>query len=175
MNLSPSMLKFSIVVASIALGIGITAPTITITPGAGELTALVELLSPGELEPRTYSIARVIQALFDGGDYFLAVALAVFSIIFPIVKLGFYWVSADGGTPGGGWKFLRGIDRLGKFSMAEVFLLALTAFALKDLPGDTMVQIRYGFYVFFAAVLLSLLISACLRRQRNPPESLLPN
>ena len=51
--------------------------------------------------------------------------------------------------------------------MAEVFLLALTAFALKDLPGDTMVQIRYGFYVFFAAVLLSLLVSAGLRHRRK--------
>ena len=39
MNLSPPMLKFAIVVASIALGIGITAPTITIS-GRDRLAAI---------------------------------------------------------------------------------------------------------------------------------------
>ena len=170
MNLSPPTLKFAILVASIALGIGITAPTITITPGAGELTPLVKLLSPNELLPQTYSILGVIQALFLGGDYFLASALGIFSILFPITKLGFYWLSASESIWKGPWKFLRGVDKLGKFSMAEVFLLALTAFALKDLPGDTMVSLQYGFYVFFASVLSSLLISAVLRKKARPKD-----
>ena len=82
MNLPPPTLKFSIIVSSVALGIGMTAPTITITPGAGELTPLVELLSPQELEPRSYSIIGVIEKLYDGGDWFLAGALSIFSIFF---------------------------------------------------------------------------------------------
>lgn len=170
MNLPRPTLRFAIIASSVALGIGMTAPTITITPGAGELTPLVELLSPQELEPSSYSIIGVIEKLFDGGDWFLAAALFIFSIIFPITKLGFYWLSVSSpGTWESPWKILEGVDHLGKFSMAEVFLLALTAFALKDLPGDSRVQVEYGFYVFFASVLLGLLISAGIgKKPQNP-------
>ena len=173
MNLPPPTLKFSIIVSSVALGIGMTAPTITITPGAGELTPLVELLSPQELEPRSYSIIGVIEKLYDGGDWFLAGALSIFSIFFPVTKLGFYWLSVRGtGAWKSPWGILEGVDRFGKFSMAEVFLLALTAFALKDLPGDSRVQVEYGFYVFFASVLLGLLISVSIKK--SPPTEPVP-
>ena len=173
MNLPLPTLKFAIIVSSVALGIGMTAPTITITPGAGELTFLVELLSPRELEPRSYSILGVIETLFDGGDWFLAAVLSIFSILFPVTKLGFYWLSVCGaGAWKSPWGILEGVDRLGKFSMAEVFLLALIAFGLKDLPGDSRVQVEYGIYVFFASVLLGLLISISIKK--SPPTEPVP-
>ncbi|MEE3052793.1 MAG: paraquat-inducible protein A [Planctomycetota bacterium] len=176
MNLPLPTLKFAIIVSSVALGIGITAPTITITPGAGELTPLVELLTPQELEPRTYSILGFIKDLFEGGSYgdcFLGVALLIFSIIFPAAKLGFYWLSICGdGSWRSPWKLLEGIDRFGKFSMAEVFLLALIVFAVKTLPGGSKADLEYGTYVFFASVLLALLISISIKK--GPPTKPAP-
>ena len=53
------------------------APTLTIVPSAGELTWLVEFLSPEDLEPTTYSILGVIEKLFSTGDGFLGVVLHV--------------------------------------------------------------------------------------------------
>ena len=171
MKLSLPILKFLILLSSVALGVGMTAPTITITPGAGDLTPLIELLAPDELDTRSYSIIGMIGKLIEAEDWFLAVTLFIFSILFPTTKLGFYWLSAT--RPTGresSRRFLKGIDHFGKFSMAEVFLLALTIFALKDLPGGTGVQIQYGFYVFFPSVLLSLLISIAMGKTTQGPS-----
>lgn len=165
------LLKPLILLSSVTLGIGITAPTITITPQIGEFTGdlswVIEHFYPDKLAPKTYSVIGTI-GLIIKRDWLLGVGLIVFSIIFPVTKLGFYWLSASG--PAGKSRartFLGGIERFGKFSMAEVFLLALIMLFIKDLPGMGA-KLHYGIYVFSASVILSLLISILM--PKNPAE-----
>lgn len=175
MNHPVPMLKIAILTSAVALGIGVTAPTITINPGAGGFTFWVELFAPQELTPKSFSILGVIGALFKAGDLFLAIVLATFSLLFPISKLGFYWLStSQGGALPGSLGFMKGVDRLGKFSMAEVFLLALIAFTFKALPGDTSVRIEYGAYVFFTSVISSLIISIIIGKNAPAQSPGLP-
>ena len=171
------LLKLLILLSSVALGIGITAPTITITPEIGEFTGelswVIELLHPEKLAPKTYSVIGTI-GLIIKKDWLLGTALIVFSILFPVTKLGFYWLSIN--SPAGKSRarsFLRGIDRFGKFSMAEVFLLALIMLFIKDLPGMGA-KLHYGIYVFSASVILSLLISILMPKAPPQPEEKTP-
>ena len=171
------LLKLLILLSSVALGIGITAPTITITPEIGEFTGefswVIEHLYPEKLAPKTYSVIGTI-GLIIKKDWLLGAALIVFSILFPVTKLGFYWLSIN--SPAGKSRarsLLRGIDRFGKFSMAEVFLLALIMLFIKDLPGMGA-KLHYGIYVFSASVILSLLISILMPKAPPQPEEKTP-
>ena len=93
---------------------------------------MVEIISPETLGSTTYSILGVIDKLFAGGDWFLGGILALFSVAFPVAKLALYWVVAGCGPDlGGATDLLKWTHRAGKFSMAEVFALALMVVVVK--------------------------------------------
>ena len=120
-------------------------------------------MSPEELIPTTYSILGVIGKLLDGGDLFLGVILGLFSVVFPIAKLGLYWVAAGGGPEVGRASGLLGwTHRAGKFSMAEVFALALMVVVVKTLPGGSTASVEWGAFVFVASVIGAICISFVL-------------
>tara|TARA_B100001094_G_scaffold308990_1_gene342205 strand:+ start:1203 stop:1652 length:450 start_codon:yes stop_codon:yes gene_type:complete len=148
------------------------APTLTIVPSAGELTWLVEFLSPDYLEPTTYSILGVIVKLFSTGDRFLGVVLVLFSVLFPVGKLALYWIAAGCGPDlGRASGLLKWAHRAGKFSMAEVFAMALIVVVVKTLPGGSTAEVQWGAYVFVASVLSTILVSFGLDRACEPNES----
>ena len=124
---------------------------------------MIEFLSPEELVPTTYSILGVIGKLLDGGDLFLGVILGLFSVVFPIAKLGLYWVATGCGPDvGRASGLLRWTHRAGKFSMAEVFALALLVIVVKTLPGGSTASVEWGAYVFVASILGAILVSFAL-------------
>lgn len=107
--------------------------------------------------------------LLREGEIFLFLVIFVFSVLFPILKLAvalYLWLLADVERPG----FLRSlawIETLGKWSMLDVFVVALSVVAIQ-VSIVTAVTIHAGIYLFSAAVVLSLLavgrISALARR-----------
>ncbi|MFP6900762.1 MAG: paraquat-inducible protein A [Opitutales bacterium] len=158
-----SVLRVGVLINAVLLGFGLSAPTLTIHPKAGDFTWLLEIFSPDELVPTTYSILGVIGQLFEGGDMFLGVILGVFSVVFPVAKLGLYWVVAGCGPElGRASGLLKWTHRAGKFSMAEVFALALMVVVVKTLPGDTTASVEWGAYVFVASVLGTIFVSFAL-------------
>ncbi|MHC4225304.1 MAG: paraquat-inducible protein A, partial [Planctomycetota bacterium] len=48
------------------------------------------------------------------------------------------------------------VSALGKYSMVDVFFIALLVLASQTLPGGTSVEIRWGAYAFAAAALVAL-------------------
>lgn len=145
------------------LGLGLSGPTLTIQPRAGGFTWLVEVFSPDDLNPTTYSILGVIDQLFEGGDVFLGVILSLFSVVFPVGKLGLYWVVAGCGPDlGSATGLLKWTHRAGKFSMAEVFALALMVVVVKTLPGGSTASVEWGAFVFVASVIGAIFISFVL-------------
>ena len=155
--------RVGVLISAILLGFGLSGPTLTIDPNFADFTWLVKIISPEDLESTTYSILGVIGKLMDGDNLFLGVILGLFSVVFPVAKLGLYWVAAgcssDIGRASG---LLPWVHRAGKFSMAEVFALALIVVVVQTLPGGSTASVKWGAYVFVASILGSIFVSFAL-------------
>jgi uncharacterized paraquat-inducible protein A len=124
--------RFIIAVSSLLLGLGLIAPTLTIYPQAGDLTWIVNIIAPEELVTSTFSILGVIEKLFLTNDLFLAILLALFSVFSPILKLSLYWFATSVNDSKKFERVLKVVHYVGKFSMAEVFALALIIVVIKS-------------------------------------------
>jgi uncharacterized paraquat-inducible protein A len=151
--------RFLIACSSLLLGLGLIGPTLTIFPKAGDLTWFIKIIAPEELEVSTYSILGVIQKLFLTNDIFLAVILAIFSVFSPVLKLSFYWHATGLKDSKKFNSTLQVIHYVGKFSMAEVFALALIIVVIKSFPGGSTAQLEWGAYLFTFSIICSMLVS----------------
>jgi uncharacterized paraquat-inducible protein A len=151
--------RFLIACSSLLLGLGLIGPTLTIFPKAGDLTWFIKIIAPEELEVSTYSILGVIQKLFLTNDIFLAVILAIFSVFSPVLKLSFYWHATGLKDSKKFNSTLQIIHYVGKFSMAEVFALALIIVVIKSFPGGSTAQLEWGAYLFTFSIICSMLVS----------------
>jgi paraquat-inducible protein A len=104
------------------------------------------------------SILDAIAVLWREDQIFLSTVVAIFSIVFPALKIGaalWLWYAVDAENHG----LHRALDRLealSRWSMLDVFLAALTIVAIQvSLIGE--VTTHLGLYVFTAAVVLSML------------------
>lgn len=155
-----------IALSAFLLGLGLIAPTLTIYPKAGELTWLIEILAPEELETSTYSIIGVIGKLYQLNDVFLALLLCLFSVMAPVSKLTLYWQACSlSFRPKEFNRLLKAVHYVGKFSMAEVFTIALIIVVVKSFPGGSTAQLEWGAYVFTASVACSIIASIGLEKK----------
>jgi len=154
-----NLTRFLIACSSILLGLGLIGPTLTIFPKAGDLTWFIKIIAPEELAVSTYSILGVIQKLFQTNDLFLAILLALFSVFSPVLKLSFYWHATGLKNPKKFKSMLEVIHYIGKFSMAEVFALALIIVVIKSFPGGSTAQLEWGAYLFTFSIICSMLVS----------------
>ena len=113
------------------------------------------------------SLLQGIWELALEGEYFLFVLLAGFSVVFPAIKLLLgllLWYGAA--EPARQSRWLRWLDFLGRWSMLDVFVVALVVVAVKVSLIDE-VELHGGLYAFTSAILLSML---CLRRMEALAE-----
>lgn len=137
--------KLMVYAASLLLGLGIFAPCMTVVPRFGEFSFLVAALRPEYGARQVYSIAGGIRALLTGGHCLVGGVILVFSVIFPLWKLGVLLHAAreaEGGGAAGA--SLRLIEILGRYSMLDVLVLALLVLAIKGLPGGSQVELNWG-------------------------------
>jgi uncharacterized paraquat-inducible protein A len=156
-----------ILVSSILLGIGLVAPTMTIHPKAGEITWLMELIDPESMKPVTYSILGIILELVYMKDWFMVIVLSIFSVVFPIGKLCAFWYHSYTFKEPKSFSLYNGSKILGKFSMAEVFVLSLFLISMKSLPGGTLVKLEYGCGIYFFSVMTSMISSMLINKTRR--------
>jgi paraquat-inducible protein A len=111
-----------------------------------------------------YSVLTGIAGLWDDGQHILAVVILFFSVLFPVAKLGLLWCvwtlrySTEQRTLVIVW-----LERLGKWSMLDVFAVAILVVAAK-LGAAADVRPRPGVYVFGAAVVLSMIATGLTER-----------
>ena len=104
------------------------------------------------------SILESCMILWREGEIFLFAVIALFSIVFPLIKLTlalYLWYRADAASPAL-QRSLGWIEALGKWSMLDVFVVALIVVAIQ-VSLITDVTVHAGIYAFTAAVLLSIL------------------
>ena len=111
----------------------------------------------------TVTLLSALEDLLKKGHVILFLIIFVFSILFPLFKLSimlYIWNAPAGAIV---QKLLKLIHHLGKWSMLDVFVVALMIVSIKfDQVAE--VKIHYGLYLFLSAVILSMLISAVSTR-----------
>ena len=125
-------------------------------------------------EGRTYylyqnkSVFQLIGLLFTGGNFLVGFALLIFSVIFPLIKLTSTLIALI--TPKSVYakKSVNVINKLGKWSMADVFVsavfLAVFSFTNMNEGVDTSAQTLIGLYFFLTFVILSIVSGIFLNK-----------
>jgi paraquat-inducible protein A len=132
---------------------GVFLPCMTVYPQAGEFTGFLSLLAPDEFKETSYSILSGIGEMFDSGSPVTGAVLFIFSIIFPFWKLSTFFRALYGRNQGKAFKLAL---VLGKYSMLDVFVLAVLIVNIKGLPGGSRVELESGIYFFAVSVILSI-------------------
>ncbi len=144
------LLSLAIIGAAVCLALGISLPIL-------KLTKFMFWTSE-------YSLMTTVEVLIRQGQTFLGLVVLVFSIIFPIVKLLYLMLVST--LPAAELrrhaKRLRAIEWIGKWSMHDVLVLALTIFFLKS-QGVYDAASLPAVYLFTTAVVLMILSYAWLK------------
>lgn len=114
-------------------------------------------------EKNTYSVLSGAWELFRANEFFLAAVIVIFSVLFPLAKLASLFLLCHDGIGRSRELHFRAHAFLGKWSMLDVFVIALLVVSLK--LGDLVdVQIHCGIYFFAASVLLTMLLTQLLHK-----------
>src|SRR6185295_4105994 len=131
------------------------------------LTAALALLLAGLFLPFTavtklwlfenqVSVYDGLITLAGKGEFFLFTILLVFTVTFPLVKIvSLLLVWLRRGLERAQVRKLYGFaSNLGKWSMLDVFVLAILVLLLRS-SAAASIQVQIGFYLFFASVMLT--------------------
>ena len=128
------------------LAIGLIAPIITFTKFV--------------FIHNTFSILSACWNLLKQGQIFLFVVIFLFSVILPIIKLALLTrlVLMDSIITASTKKFLEWIHRFGKWSMLDVFIVAILVVVVK-LGAIGNVEKHIGLYAYAGAAMLIILLT----------------
>ena len=113
----------------------------------------------------TYSLPHSVQLLWDSKLYVLAVIVVAFSVVFPFVKLLVLGAIVTGKARGArAGSLLAFVERFGKWSMVDVFLVCLMLALANDQLLISAVP-RIGILCFTCAIALSMVTSAWMQAQ----------
>jgi len=145
------IISCSLLIASIAFGLGLVLPLVKFEKFYffSENPSLIELIT----------------TLWAGGDNWIAVLVALFSILFPLIKM---LIVFDAAISRQSKQFPRWISYLSKWSMMDVLLVALIIFGAKTSGVATAIS-QPGIWFYATAALFSV-IAAELLNQRNKED-----
>lgn len=167
---SPSLLVLT-AISFISLLFGVALPSVRITPELGSIWIEVPaaLLYDEAVETKTWSILQLVWTLAASGHYALMILVFVFSVIFPLAKALFIaWRTlglARRLRPSRGLSWtVRLMHKLARWSMLDVFVIALTVVAFEDFPG-AKAEALIGTYLFAVSVITAKLALIMKRRE----------
>ena len=112
----------------------------------------------------TFSVLTGIESLWHEHQKVLAVIVFVFSILFPIGKLWcLAWIWFGRFTDEARVHALRWFNHLGKWSMLDVFIVAMTIVIAK-IAALVDARARVGVYIFAASIALSIIAGMRVER-----------
>ena len=140
-------LRVLIVITAMLFAIGIVAPIIT--------------LNKWVVFENTFSIASGVFELIKNGQFFLFVIISGFSILLPVLKIHVLYKIVSKSTVNQNRlsRYIQLMHHYGRWSMLDVLVVAILVVSVK-LGAIAEVETRFGLYVFAAAVLIMMLITA---------------
>ena len=146
------LLSFAIIGAAVCLALGISLPIIRLTKYVFWSTE--------------HSLLSTVEVLIHDGQMFLGFTILIFSIVLPVLKLLYLLLVST--LPAAEivrqHQRLKALEWLGKWSMHDVLVLALTIFFIKA-QGLYDAASLAGVYFFTAAVMLMILSYAWLHNE----------
>ena len=146
---------FTIITASlISWFVGILAPIMTI-----EVFKDLPLVGHTIFKYESKSIWATIQTLWDIDRYFIAVMVGLFSVVIPVIKTFAVYISIFYK------KSLKIMNFIGKWSMADVFIVALLLANLTlNTDEYTDAEMQMGLYFFTMYVIFSIIATYVAHR-----------
>ncbi len=159
-------------IAVIALAVGLTTPILSI-----EASKDLPMLGDTVLQFQSKGIMTTISGLWENGNQWLALLLLLFSVLLPLLKTGVAWLTLFSRTHRISLRGLHLSRHLGKWSMADVFVVAiLVVFFSSNEGGLTQAEVQAGLWFFSIYVVLSLLGSQLIAKTlKQLPESATPS
>lgn len=133
------LVNLLLILLVVVFAIGVWAPILT----------LKKLL----IVQNTFSILSGITQLARDGQYGLFSLLTAFTLVLPCLKIGVLFTAWNSKPKQA--HFLRWLSTLGKWSMLDVFVVAVLIASVK-LGALATIEVHYGLYVFAAAVILMI-------------------
>lgn len=159
-------ISVALILASFGLLVpGVILPALTI-----DVTPVLPFLGKMTLLHETRSIFGTIRKLYDSGDWLVASLILGFSVVVPAAKgLMLLYVLSFRKAPGR--RALHAlVGLIGKWSMADVFVMGLF---LTYLAGNAIngmsAMLHKGFWFFLGYCLLSVLSAQFMRVETTPP------
>ncbi len=159
------IINLLLLVSLASLIIGITAPLLTL-----EKMYFFE---------NTVSLFSTVEELYRQKEWFLFTVIALFSLCIPIIKISGLVLILNVNYANNSFldKMLHIIEIIGKWSMLDVFVVALLLVSVK-LGVLARVDVHYGLYAFAASVLLTMglsywiyLLSESSKNSASPAKS----
>lgn len=139
------MLRWLLLVASILLIIGLFSPMMTLT----------KLF----FSQHSFSVMGGIGQLFSDGQILIGIVIALFSVILPLIKIGFLFLSlSEPQQSPAHQRHLQMMHDYGRWAMLDVMVVAVIIVTVK-LGAIASIQVHHGLYTFGAAVLLIMFIT----------------
>ncbi len=168
---SSDTVKALIAVSCLCLVVGIFAPFI-------EMHAKMNVVVIGTIVPKfeEKTIVSAISVLFHSGNWIVGCLILLFSVFTPIAKLVFARIALGSVSNERRASIKKTLDVIGKWSMADVFVVAVLLACLAIRAADTSTDAHplWGFYYFLTYCLLSMVVSFALGHLEpesgNPPE-----
>jgi paraquat-inducible protein A len=115
-----------------------------------------------------------VDQFYTDKEWFLFIVITLFSLCVPVVKIAslLLILNVDYASDSFLDKSLQIIETIGKWSMLDVFVVALLLVSVK-LGALAKVEVHYGLYAFATAVLLTMGLSYWIHRlslQRRKDE-----
>lgn len=109
----------------------------------------------------TFSVLGGTFQLLQEGQIFLFIVISAFSVVLPWLKIAilFKLLATNDRNEGNLDKYLHWMHLYGKWSMLDVFVVAILVVAVK-LGVIASVEMRYGLYTFAAAVIMTMYVTA---------------
>jgi len=149
------------------LGVGVICLIVGLLAPVLSLKAYTDLPLLGQvvLKYESKSIITTIGSLAQGNNYFVALLIAVFSVVTPFVKILVAIAVVQRRWPDWHARGIEFIKAIGKWSMADVFVVAVLV-AYFAASGDEFSEARVGLglYYFAAYCLLSQYATHTLMR-----------
>ncbi len=119
----------------------------------------------------TVTLISTVKGLFLQKEWFLFIVIAVFSLCIPVIKVAGLVLILNLEYAKNSFldKALHIIELLGKWSMLDVFVVALLLVSVK-LGVLAKVEVHYGLYAFATSVLITMSLSLWIYTLSKKPD-----
>jgi len=150
------LVNLGLVCASLLLVIGLINPIIT--------------LEKFYFFSNTVSLWSALETLAAEAEWGLFLLVGCFSVLFPILKLLMLFLiwNLESNDNEQHRRHLRWLETYSKWSMLDVFVVALLVVSLK-LGAMLEAKVEFGIYAFAASVILTMLLSNWIGRHAGAP------